>query len=350
MSDTAGLNIVEFRNNIVWLQTGISFGMNSKQAVAITHTNNIFRITNGGSIGVALDPTESLISSVGLFTDTTGSVTNWDLHLPPESVAIDAGIDLGLPLDFEGNPIRGRPDLGIYEYDPTILRAFAKAEKINCFGESTSVIVTASGGTPPFSGTETYENIVAGAYNYIVSDSEGKTDTISIVIDQPPRLLLSLSSGLITSATKPTTISAIASGGIGPYVYSLNGGPYQSSGTFNNIYPGTYTVTARDANMCTANKMIVTILTQTTPNPNKQLLIKVYPNPSSSSFTLSPIRYRGLPVNIKIRVINQYGVINYSAQGLTNISYVFGLDFEPGRYTLVAEVDTTVQALQLIKL
>lgn len=350
MSDTSSLNIVEFRNNIVWLQTGISFGNNSKQAGAIIHSNNIYRISNGGNVGVNLDPTELVISSAGLFTDTTGSVANWDFHLLPESVAIDAGAASGIAYDFEGNPIRGRPDIGIYEFDPTILRASAKAEKINCFGDSTSVTVSASGGAPPYSGTETYENITAGNYSYIVSDSEGQKDTINILIDQPPKLLLSLSSGLITSSTKPTTIYALANGGIGPYLYSLNGGPYQSSGTFNNIYPGTYNVTTKDANNCTTNKMIVAILTETTLNPDKQLLIRVYPNPSSGSFTLSPIKYRGSPVSIKIKVINQYGIINYSVQGLTNVSYVFGTGFEPGRYTLVAEVDTTVQAMQLVKL
>ncbi|MFN5422490.1 MAG: right-handed parallel beta-helix repeat-containing protein [bacterium] len=350
-SDTTALiNIVEFRNNIVWLETGIGFGINSNKAGAITHSNNIFKVSNGSSVNVILDATESITNAVGLFKNTTGVVTNWDFHLAPGSIAIDAGIDLGILYDFEGNPIRGMPDIGIYEFDPTILRASAKAEKISCFGESTSVTVSATGGAPPYSGTETYTNVVAGSYSYIVSDSENQRDTININIEQPAKLLLSLSSGLITTATKPTTISALATGGTSPYLYSLNGGPYQSSGTFNNIYPGTYTVTAKDANTCTTNKMIVAILTETTLNPDKQLLIKVYPNPSSSSFTLSQIKYRGQPVNIKIKVINQYGIINYTAQGSTNVSYVFGMDFEPGRYTLVAEVATTVQAMQLIKL
>lgn len=350
MSDTSGLNMVDFRNNIVWLQTGISFGMNSKLSAAINHSYNIYKISNGGTLGVILDPTEFVIGSAELFTDTTGSVANWDFHLASGSPAIDAGTDLGMLYDFDGNPIRGMPDIGIFEFDPTILRASAKAEKINCFGESTSVSVTASGGNPPYSGTETYENIFAGDYNYIVTDSEGQKDTINIRIYQPPKLLLSLSSGLITSSAKPTTINALANGGVQPYLYSLNGGPYQSSGTFNNIYPGTYIVTTKDANNCTANTMIVTILTETTLNPDKQLLIKVYPNPSNGSFTLSPIKYRGSPVKIKIKVIDQYGMIRYSTQGLTNVSYVFGADFETGRYTLVAEVDTTVQAMQLVKL
>jgi hypothetical protein len=32
------------------------------------------------------------------------------------SPAIDAGVDVGLTKDFEGNPIVGTPDIGAYEY------------------------------------------------------------------------------------------------------------------------------------------------------------------------------------------------------------------------------------------
>ena len=120
MSDTSGLNLVQFRNNIVWLQTGISFGINSKQAGAINHSNNIFRLSNGSTVGVSLDPTELVTSSVGLFTDTTGSVANWDFHLLPGSPGIDAGIDVGIDYDFEGNEVIGIPDAGVYEFDPSI--------------------------------------------------------------------------------------------------------------------------------------------------------------------------------------------------------------------------------------
>jgi hypothetical protein len=350
MSDTSALNLVQFRNNIVWLQTGIGFGINSMQAGAISHSNNIFRLSSGSTVGVSLDPTELVTNSVGLFTDTTGSPADWDFHLLPGSNAIDAGVDVGIANDFEGNKVIGIPDAGVYEFDPSILRASAKSQKISCFGGSTSVIVSASGGVPPYIGTETYTDVLAGSHSYILSDAEGQLDTVYINLNQPSKLLLSLSAGLITSATRPTTITALATGGTSPYSYSLNGRPFQLSGTFSNIYAGTYTVTTKDANSCTTSQMIVTILTETTPKLDKQLAIRVYPNPSSSYFTLIPIKYRGLPVSINIKVINQYGLMVYAASGLTNVSYEFGIDFEPGQYTLVAEVERTIQAVQLIRL
>jgi gliding motility-associated-like protein len=48
------------------------------------------------------------------------------------------------------------------------------------------------------------------------------------------------------------SITATASGGTAPYEYSLNGNSFQSSGTFSDLPPGTYTVTVQDANLCSA--------------------------------------------------------------------------------------------------
>ncbi|MFM7510342.1 MAG: hypothetical protein ACKO33_01035 [Bacteroidota bacterium] len=48
-------------------------------------------------------------------------------------------------------------------------------------------------------------------------------------------------------------IIATASGGTGPYTYSLNGGSYQATGQFANLAAGSYTITAKSAAGCTGN-------------------------------------------------------------------------------------------------
>ncbi len=67
-------------------------------------------------------------------------------------------------------------------------------------------------------------------------------------------------SGSITSVTNITcngamngkvTAEGTAGTGVAPYTYSLDGGAYQSSGSFVNIGPGTHVVTVRDATLCT---------------------------------------------------------------------------------------------------
>ncbi len=44
-----------------------------------------------------------------------------------------------------------------------------------------------------------------------------------------------------------------ATGGTQPLQYSINGGAYQTSNTFNNLAAGDYTVTVKDANNCQAS-------------------------------------------------------------------------------------------------
>lgn len=51
-------------------------------------------------------------------------------------------------------------------------------------------------------------------------------------------------------------IAATAIGGIGPYTYSINGGQFQSSGIFNDLIPGVYIITVRDANGCEVSRSV----------------------------------------------------------------------------------------------
>ena len=50
-------------------------------------------------------------------------------------------------------------------------------------------------------------------------------------------------------------ISVTATGSTG-FTYSINGTTFQSTGTFNNLAAGSYTVTAKDANGCTGTATV----------------------------------------------------------------------------------------------
>ncbi len=53
------------------------------------------------------------------------------------------------------------------------------------------------------------------------------------------------------------SITVSATGGEGPYDFSINGTIYQTSGVFLNIGPGSYTVTAKDVFNCTNSQIVV---------------------------------------------------------------------------------------------
>jgi len=144
---------------------------------------------------------------------------------------------------------------------------------VPCSGQASgSVDLSVSGGTTPYSylwdnglTTEDLVNVVAGDYNVTVTDARGCTFTGMAAITQPAETL----TGSITSQTNITcagtasgSVTLAGSGGILPYEYSLNSGPYQVSGVFDGLEAMSYTITVRDANLCTAE--ISVILTEPT--------------------------------------------------------------------------------------
>ncbi|MCZ7556277.1 MAG: hypothetical protein M5R41_07740 [Bacteroidia bacterium] len=130
------------------------------------------------------------------------------------------------------------------------LTVSATATPILCFGSSSTVSVSASGGTPPYSGTGNF-NRTAGTYSFTVTDANGCTATsASINITQPPQLLVSATAPPILCNGNLTTVTVSASGGTPPYTGT---GSYTRGA-------GSYTFTVTDANGCTATSSVTTIL------------------------------------------------------------------------------------------
>ncbi|NMC40278.1 MAG: HYR domain-containing protein, partial [Bacteroidales bacterium] len=148
---------------------------------------------------------------------------------------------------------------------PTALSGVISSQtNVDCFGNSTgSVTITGLGGTPPyqysldagpFQGSGTFSGLAAGGYNVTVRDASLCLFNLPVIITQPSQL-----TGAIASQTNVTCfggsngqVTIAAGGGTAPYQYSLNAGPFQVSPTFMGLTAGSYTVTVRDANLCTS--------------------------------------------------------------------------------------------------
>ena len=141
---------------------------------------------------------------------------------------------------------------------------------IKCFGSNTgSLSVQGLGGTSPylykigsgsFQVSGTFSSLTANSYTITIQDANLCTFEVSVVLTQPLEAL----TGTIVSQTNVScsgstngAVTVMASGGISPYMYSLNGGPYQVSGTFTNLSGTNYTVTVQDDNLCTKNVTVV---------------------------------------------------------------------------------------------
>ncbi len=123
---------------------------------------------------------------------------------------------------------------------------------LTAFPQGTSLYQWLHNGQPaPDDGTElTYTTSAEGAYRVVVTSDEGCVDTSAVTIvrfRECPAIDVS-----VVQADSLVTVSA--SGGIGSYRYSINGGPYQVTNRFY-LSPGDdYVVTVKDSVGCTADQ------------------------------------------------------------------------------------------------
>ena len=127
-------------------------------------------------------------------------------------------------------------------------------------GESNgSITVSGSGGTPPYSysldegefqPSGTFGSLSAGSYSIRVMDASSCIFIIPFVINQPDPLIISISGQTNVACFGENTgsVSVTATGGVSPYTYRLDTGPFQDNGSFGSLSAGVYSITVRDAN------------------------------------------------------------------------------------------------------
>jgi hypothetical protein len=160
-----------------------------------------------------------------------------------------------------------------------------------------SIAATASGGSGftfslnggTFQASGNFTNLPAGTYTIVAKNSNGCSGSSTFTLTAPnpcAGVTITVTGTLVnpTTGNNNGSISASAAGGAGGFTFNINGGAFQSSGTFSNLGAGSYTVTAKDANGCTgsANFTLVPI------NPCAGVIITVtgtVTNPSSPGAT-----------------------------------------------------------------
>lgn len=143
--------------------------------------------------------------------------------------------------------------------DPTPIQIASFPVSCSCNGVCDGQAnITVTGGTAGYTflwmpGGQTTQNITgqcAGSYTVTVTDVQGCTETITVVITEPGPILLNLShTDVVCNAQCNGTATANISGGSAPFSYIWSSGPIVSSVV--NLCPGTYTVNVTDINGCT---------------------------------------------------------------------------------------------------
>lgn len=139
---------------------------------------------------------------------------------------------------------------------------------VACNGGTTgSADATATGGTGtytyswdtnPVQTTATATGLAAGTYNVQITDANGCTSTDAVTIAEPGVISIAETITNASCAGNDGSLVLNASGGVGPYQFSIdNGSTFQASGTFNNVSGGNYQVVVTDNNGCSSTASYV---------------------------------------------------------------------------------------------
>jgi gliding motility-associated-like protein len=112
---------------------------------------------------------------------------------------------------------------------------------------------------PFFQEGPTFTNVAPGNYTITVRDEWGCEDTGTAVINENPNPVLTLDTMSTACGQSIGVITATATGGISPYQYSINNGPFTSNNVFSGLAAGTYTIVVRGNNGCEDTETAVII-------------------------------------------------------------------------------------------
>ncbi|NJM78624.1 MAG: DUF11 domain-containing protein, partial [Flavobacterium sp.] len=165
----------------------------------------------------------------------------------------------------------------------------------NCNTQAT-IILTASGGTPPYRYSTTLTGVYAplanpttftvapGTYQYYVIDANNCLQVVSNSITVEPYVpvvvTVDTTNAVISCNGGTATINALATNGFGNYVYTLNPlGVSNTTGVFTNVPAGTYTVNVTTNGICPVNSAPFTIT-----QPNAITYTSSFTNATCDSF------------------------------------------------------------------
>ncbi|MDQ3111890.1 MAG: PKD domain-containing protein [Bacteroidota bacterium] len=195
-------------------------------------------------------------------------VYSWN-SAPPQSTATATGLPAGsytCTITDAGGCIA---TVTVTITQPTAVTATVTQVNAICNGGNTgSATVTPSGGTPvytyswntaPVQTTANATGLTAGSYTCTITDANGCIITRTVNITQPSAVTASTTTTPSTCGNPNGTATVTPGGGTGPYTYSWNTTPVQTTVTATGLLVGSYTVTVTDFNGCSTTAIATVI-------------------------------------------------------------------------------------------
>ena len=200
----------------------------------------------------------------------------------------------------------------------------------------------------------TFTNLPAGTYTLSVHDSRGCTGSINVTINENQINLTAVVIPASSCASSNGSIKLLRSGGVGPFTFSLDGDNYQSSNVFAGLAPGTYTGYGKDAKTCVGQLANINVgpvcripAARIESDGSKNEQATVYPNPSSSEFTIDP--GKTLSEKFQVSVSDISGRILSRRQASSRNLTKLGAELKPGVYFIEVLKENQKQVIRVVK-
>jgi hypothetical protein len=190
--------------------------------------------------------------------------------------------------------------------------------------------------------------VYADTFEIEVTDSNGCTITLEVIVEEPDELYLSVVAFAAATDSTNGYITVAAEGGVTPYQYSIDDGiSYQDTTLFDGLANGSHNFTVRDANGC---KYTITFsITAVRDNLSSNLEMISYPNPTRDFLLVEFVDYK-IDVN-NISVSNIAGKLcDLKAQKNENHLTIDCRQLDDGIYLLILDTSEGYVVQRFIKL
>jgi gliding motility-associated-like protein len=221
-----------------------------------------------------------------------------------------------------------------------------------CYGAANgSIHLSASGGAQPLayqfngSGPKTnnavYDNLRAGSYAIIITDSRNcQTDT-TVAVSQPDPVAItdSVTPNECNGTVLIGAVAATVSGGTGPYTYLWNNNPSWIDAAITGLPNGKYTLVVKDANNCTN--------TDTAEVQYNDCCVPFLPNAftpnGDGKNEIYRFRFNGDMFVVRFSIYNRFGQEVYTLTNTANLDQgwdgkYLGVNAEMGVYYYYAKI------------
>lgn len=216
----------------------------------------------------------TLASTVECFGDAnTGVMATVDNAVGAVTYSVDggasgdetilAGLDFGMytivAMDENGCQASASIDFA----EPTAIGTNLIVVDLNCNADSSGMVtLIADGGSGDltysidggaFGDSSIFGDLAAGDYVITAMDENGCSVATNATVSEPAAINVNTSSvNVLCNSGTNGSVTAVATGGVGTFTYSNNGGPTNTTGVFNNLGAGNNTITVTDGNGCQA--------------------------------------------------------------------------------------------------